>query len=471
MKLRPGALWLCCPLALSILGSPTSRAADAPATDPARPAAISTEEVPTLPPEIFARLHQYQNMRAAQFLGWAPDGRGLLIATRFGNSSQLHRVYEPGGRREQLTFFEEPATGRFIPHAEDNAVLVSMSQGGSENFQISLLDHAGYHAEQLTDGKSRNELGPIRRDGSQMIVHSNRRNGRDTDLYVADCRLAHSMQMLLETKNEFWVAQDWSPDGKSLLVVREVSINESYPGLVDIAAKRLKPLPLPGKGKAAIGQMAFAPDGRTAYVTTDAEGEFLELMALDLQTQKYRPLARDIPWDATNLEVEPHSGLVAFAVNADGASELYLLEGTKRRRLEIPLGIVDHLDFSPDGKRLGFSLSRPDAPADAYSLDLVGGRVTRWTYSETGGIDPAGFVRPERIQFTSFDGRQIPAYIFRPRGTTAADPAPVLVSIHGGPESQYRPDFSPLVQYYVNELHLAMVYPNVRGSAGYGKTY
>jgi dipeptidyl aminopeptidase/acylaminoacyl peptidase len=162
---------------------------------------------------------------------------------------------------------------------------------------------------------------------------------------------------------------------------------------------------------------------------------------------------------------------VAFAVNEDGASRVYLLNGDKRKQLDIPLGTVDNLDFSPDGSHLGFTLSRPDAPADAYSGRLADGRLQRWTFSETGGLNHELFVTPERVQFPSFDDRSIPAYIFRPRSASSEKPAAVLVSIHGGPESQYRPDFSPLVQYYVNELGLAVVHPNVRGSAGYGKTY
>jgi dipeptidyl aminopeptidase/acylaminoacyl peptidase len=173
----------------------------------------------------------------------------------------------------------------------------------------------------------------------------------------------------------------------------------------------------------------------------------------------------------THVEVEPASGQVAFAVNEDGASRVYLLDGDKRKQLEIPLGTVDNLDFSPDGSHLGFTLSRPDAPADAYSVRLADGRLQRWTFSETGGLNPELFVTPERVQFPSFDDRSIPAYIFRPRNASSEKPAAVLISIHGGPESQYRPDFSPLVQYYVNELGLAVVHPNVRGSAGYGKTY
>jgi dipeptidyl aminopeptidase/acylaminoacyl peptidase len=173
----------------------------------------------------------------------------------------------------------------------------------------------------------------------------------------------------------------------------------------------------------------------------------------------------------THIEVESKSGTVAFVVNEDGASRLYLIADGKRRSLDVPLGTIDQLDFSPDGEQLGFTLSRPDAPADAYSISLGEGKLTRWTFSETGGVDPASFVEPTRVKFPTFDGREIPAYYFRPRGASAEKPAAVLVVIHGGPESQYRPDFSPVVQYYVNELGLAVVQPNVRGSAGYGKTY
>ncbi len=326
--------------------------------DPRRPPAITTEGVPVVPEAIFARLQQYQNMRAAMFQGWSPDGRGILISTRFGNAAQLHRVYNPGGRREQITFFDEPAIGRFIPQAADGACLATISQGGSENFQIYLLDRAAYRTVRLTDGKSRNELGPVREDGTQMIVHSNRRNGRDTDLYLADCRTSGSEQMLLETKGQFWVAHDWSPDGRQLLLVREVSINESYPATFDIQTKQLQPIGLPAPGKSAVGQMAFAADGRSCYLTSDCNGEFLELMRLDLATRKYQSLSHDITWDVTHVEVEPTSGQVAFVVNEDGASRVYLLNGDKRKQLDIPLGTVDNLDFSPDGSQLGFTLSR-----------------------------------------------------------------------------------------------------------------
>jgi dipeptidyl aminopeptidase/acylaminoacyl peptidase len=148
-----------------------------------------------------------------------------------------------------------------------------------------------------------------------------------------------------------------------------------------------------------------------------------------------------------------------------------LLEGDTPRALPLPLGIVSSIEFSPDGKQLGFTLSRPDAPADTYSLSLADEKLTRWTFSEVGGLNPDSFIAPQRIQFKSFDERTIPAYYFKPRAASSDNKAPVVISIHGGPESQYQPYFSGTSQYYVNDLGFAVIAPNVRGSAGYGKTY
>ncbi|MDC0175715.1 prolyl oligopeptidase family serine peptidase, partial [Planctomycetaceae bacterium] len=424
------------------------------------------------PPELVERLRRYQNVRSAVFSGWSPDGQGMLVRTRFGNTGQLHRVGVPGGRRHQLTFFDEPASGRYLPGEHDGALMLTMSRGGDENYQVYVMGtHETGQVQRLSDGKSRNVLGPIRSDGLFAIVHSTQRNGRDTDLYIADPHRPGEMTLLLETSGEYWRAMDWTRDGSTLLINHYVSINETYPAVLDVATGQKTRIPIPGTRPAAHGAMAFAPDGRSAYIATDTNGEFRQLARVDLKTMTYDFLTKKLPWNVTDVTVEPGLGMVAFSTNEDGASGLYLLVGRSYRRYDLPLGLVSGLEFSPDGTQLGFTLSRPDSPSDAWSMRLPDGKLTRWTHSEVGGLDEDSFVVPDRIRYKTFDGRQIPAYVFRPAGASKQAPAPVLIHIHGGPESQYRPRFSSLDQFYLNELGLAVIRPNVRGSAGYGKTY
>ena len=460
-------------LAGSVTCSVTGQAQErSESRDPRKPAAITATGVPLVPPELVERLRRYQNVRSAVFSGWSPDGQGMLVRTRFGNTDQLHRVGVAGGRRHQLTFFDEPASGRYLPGEHDGALMLTMSRGGDENYQVYVMGtHETGQVQRLSDGKSRNVLGPIRSDGLFAIVHSTQRNGRDTDLYIADPHRPGEMTLLLETSGEYWRAMDWTRDGSTLLINHYVSINETYPALLDVATGQKTRIPIPGTRPAAHGAMAFAPDGRSAYIATDTNGEFRQLARVDLKTMTYDFLTEKLPWNVTDVTVEPGLGMVAFSTNEDGASGLYLLVGRSYRRYDLPLGLVSGLEFSPDGTQLGFTLSRPDSPSDAWSMRLPDGKLTRWTHSEVGGLDEDSFVVPDRIRYKTFDGRQIPAYVFRPTGASKQAPAPVLIHIHGGPESQYRPRFSSLDQFYLNELGLAVIRPNVRGSAGYGKTY
>jgi dipeptidyl aminopeptidase/acylaminoacyl peptidase len=449
------------PLATSC-GAPAPAPQAPPAVGPKAtgvPTAISTEGIPPVPEEITRRLAQYHAARSAAFQDFGPEG-SVLIATRFAETVQLHLVPFPGGRREQITFTEEPVSGgMFVPGTGD--VLYTQARGGDENYQVYRLDRKQGRSTLLTDGKSRNSLGPISRSGDRIVLSSNRRNGKDTDLTVLDLKTG-AASPLMEVKGEFWYAQDWSPDDSKLLLVRLVSVNESYPFVLDLKTKERTALPALGAAKSAVGSMRFLSDGRIA-LASDAQGEFRQLAILDPAVSK--PQWKATSWDVTDIEVSD-GGRAAYVLNEDGASRLLLLNPDSA--VELPVGIVSGMKFSPDGKRLGFTLSRPDAPGDAYTYEIAEKKLVRWTYSETGGLDESKFVTPTRFTYKSFDQREIPAYAYRPRG---AKKSPVVISIHGGPEGQSQPFFSPLTQYWVNELGLAVLVPNVRGSTGYGKTY
>lgn len=361
--------------------------------DTHRPQAIVTEGVPQIPDQLWNRLRQYRNLRSAGFRGWAPDGNGILIQTRFGNTSQLHRVYEPGGRRKQVTFFDEPANGRFLPGADDGTLLLTMATGGNEKYQVLVTDPDDGTASLLTDGTSRNLLGPVRHDGLFALVSSNQRNGKDTDIYIADPHQPGDMTMILETDGEYWVPESWSRDGSKVLIRHYVSINECYAAVLEVASGEKTPIPSPNGGKTAFGDLRFSNDGNFAYVACDADSEFRQLARVDLSTMKFSWLSQQIPWDVESIVIAPPGGwlpteqMVAFTVNEDGASGLYLMLGEEITRLKVPMGIISSLKFSPEGTQLGFTLSRPNAPADVYSLSLVEDNLTRWTFSETGGLD------------------------------------------------------------------------------------
>ncbi|MBN2291933.1 MAG: S9 family peptidase, partial [Pirellulales bacterium] len=273
--------------------------------------------------------------------------------------------------------------------------------------------------------------------------------------------------------DEYWYASHWSNDSKQLLMWRRVSALESYPAVFDFSTNKLTMLPTATKDPAFYTNLLFSPDGREVYMTTDAFSEFHELVAFNRETGKYTRLTADIPWDVDETTIDRKSGSIAFTVNQEGTSRLFVREhGGTRRELPLPAQcIVSDARFSVDGKKLGFTLHSPTAPRDVFSVDLKSGELTRWTHSVTGGLNPNSFVEPTLVSYPSFDGRKISAFLYRPPQAGPKNPVPTIIMIHGGPASQYRPVFSSRIQYYVGQLGCAVICPNVRGSSGYGKTF
>lgn len=446
--------------------------------DPARPAAIETTSVPKVPQEILKQLASYQSIRGVGFAGWSPTNDGMLIRTRFANTAQLHRVYMPGGRREQITFDKEPVKGRFIKHATDGVMLLSKSDGGNEQFQVLSFNPKTHSIQRLTNGKSRNSATVTSPDGKQVIIHSTMRNGRDSDMYISDARNGGTMELLFSTNQELWYTADWSSDGTKLLMGQHVSANESYLGLFDLKTKKHTKIVLPGStgdkavdGKISSKPVGFTLDVKAFYLTSDLNSEFSRLGRYDIETKKLTWLSGDIDWNVEDVAIHKETGRVAFVVNEDGSSKLYVLEEDKPRMVDLPMAIINGLEFSPDGKTLGLTLSPPNGTSDAYSIDFKTGKLTRWTFSELGGLNTDEFILPTRIHYKSFDSREIAAFYYKPQKASKKNPAPVFIKVHGGPESQTRPYFSREAQFLCGKLGVAYIAPNVRGSKGYGKTF
>ena len=432
-----------------------------------------SENLPEIPAELIDGLNQYQTARGAGFAGWTTGGC-MLVSTRFAETAQVHRVCQPMGMREQLTFYKEPVAGITAAPAKaaNQGFVFAKDKGGDEFSQLFWFDYTTRASTLLTDGKrSQNGGTVLSDDGGLMAYTSTARNGKDRDVWLRDVKTGETR--LLLAAGGSWSALDLSPDGKTLLVAEYRSINDSRPGEVDVATGKLTLFPVDG-GTAAFGGFEYARNGKGLYFVSDENTEFRHLRHHDPVSGKTTVISKHIPWDVENFTQNDDGSRIAFVSNEDGISVLHVLDTADYRELRLPalpIGVVGGIEFSPDGGRLALSINTATSPTDVYVVDIAGNRLTRWTQSEVGGLDTSKFATPTLVRFKSFDGRSIPAFYYRPLGLKADEKVPVLINIHGGPEGQAQPTFSPSIQYQLRELKVAVLVPNVRGSSGYGKTY
>src|SRR5712664_3154110 len=419
---------------------------------------LVAEGLPPVPAAIAAAARPYSEFRAAGFWGWHPTRREMIIGTRFGDAPQLHRVRSPGGDRAQLTFFPDPISGASYQPTDGRYIVFTKDVGGAEFFQKYRYDVATGDIALLTDGKSRNVGGAWSHQGDRYAYMSTRRTGRDLDLWVVDPSNPASDHMVLALQGGGYGPLDWSPDDRTILLGQSVSVNESYLWLVDAASGQKTLLaPQPGSESVAFGEAKFSRDGKGVFLSTDRGSEFQRLAYLDLATKAYRFLTTAIPWDVDEFDLSPDGRWIACVADEDGVGVLHVINaatGAERRLPKLPSGLVSDVRWRKTGAELGFTRSSARAPADAYSLDLASGTVTRWTESETAGLSLSDFAEAELVHWPSFDGRAISGFPYKPPARFAGR-RPVIVNIHGGPEGQSRPGFLGRNNYYVNELGVA----------------
>jgi len=434
------------------------------------------EDIPAIPNSIKEDLSKFQNVRSAAFRGFNNQNEGLFISTRFGNVSQLHLVKSPGAARNQITYFQEPI-GSVAIHPTQSSIAFTMDRGGSEYSQIYLLDTKSASTQMLTDGVSRNG-GPLwSNSGDRIAFQSTKRNGSSNDVWVMSIDDPQNTKLILESPDgSWWGAVDWTENDDKVLIQNYISIANSKAYIVDLNTQK-KTLLLGKKDAPSVNSaLAFDKDDKGIFFITNQYGEFNQLAYYNIATSEVTVISKEISWDVDGFSISEDSKKAAFVVNENGYSSLYLLNPKSfafKKVTTLPIGLIGSMQFSKDNRSLGLTLNTYQSPSDTYVLDLQYsslryGKLTRWTYSEVGGLDTSKFVEPELIHYESFDGRKIPAFIYSKK---TESPQPVIISIHGGPEGQARPSFSSTYQLWMANLGAAVITPNVRGSDGYGKEY
>ncbi|QFT53133.1 alpha/beta fold hydrolase [Microbulbifer sp. THAF38] len=444
---------------------------------------LQLQDIPPIPANLVEELDRYQNVRSASFRGWDMEGSGMYISTRFGEVDQLHKVERPGGTRRQLTFFDEPI-GEVLTRPQHRQLAYTMDAGGNEYAQVFLFDSASGKSKMLSDGESRNGVILWNKQGSALAYQSTRRDGRANDIWLTtfDGGKDEDRLILKSEDGSWWGPTDFSQSGSQLLVLQYVSSTRSKVHLLELDSGEITLLSGDDEKDSRNFPAGFSYDDRSIYLVSDKNGEFTQLIRKDLASGNEKVITADIPWDISSFVLSEDGRRGAFVANENGMSALYLYNPRNDRYRKVdslPIGVIGATEFNPSGDRLALSLNTPKTPTDTFVLELgrqplSSGDLTRWTFSEVGGLDTEQFIEPELVHYPTFDQvngepRKIPAFVYKPRDIKS--PVPVIISIHGGPEAQYRPLFSSKYQLWLKKLGAAVIAPNVRGSAGYGKSY
>ncbi len=443
------------------------------------PASLVLDGVPPIPAAIAAKTAPYGEFRPSTFLDWHPDRREILVRQRHGNAEQLHRVAGPGLAAEPLTEHADPvAAARHAPGGD--AILFTRGAGGDEVYRIHRLDPAARAPEPLSPAERRAGAPEWSHDGTRIVfttVPIDRTGGpreASTTVHLADPGKPESARVLAELPGGGWRDFAFSPDDRRLAFVEHVSAEESRVWLMEIATGKRRLL-APGRkgGKVHYASPQFSSDGKALYLVSDRGSAFRHVARMDVATGREQALATNLKFDVEAIALSAAAGRLAFVTNEEGSHVLRFLDLATRKETPRPAlvpGVISTLRWRRDGSEIAFTHASSRSPGDVFSYDPKANRVTRWTNGNSPALNAATFVEPRTIRWKSFDGREITGLYYHPPSRFEGV-RPVVVVVHGGPAAQARAGFIGRNNYLVNELGIALVYPNVRGSSGFGKGF
>jgi protease II len=435
---------------------------------------LITENILDIPKELVSQVKKYAEARSATVADIHPNSNEVIINTRFGNTSQLHRVVQSLGARTQITFFDEPISNATYEPTKGEYLIYSKDIGGNEFGQLFKLNLKTLQSILLTDGGRSQNGGVIwQNDGKGFYYSSTKRNGGDRDIYFMDPNNPKSDKLILQVKGGGWGIEDILSDNKQLLVGEYVSATESHIWLLDVASGKLSEV-TDRKTKGIVQSDAlFSDKSNEIWYITDKENEFGRLATLNLDTKKATFHTAATPWNVENYTISDDKKTIAFVTNEAGINKMYILNTTDKKYLPVknmPIGLISGVTFTKNNQSVFFSQSTSESSSDVYKLDLKTNKITQWTESELGELQKSDMSKPKFIEWQSFDKLKISGFYY-PVSPKFTGKRPVVINIHGGPEGQSLASFLGANNYYTNEMGVAIIFPNVRGSSGFGKTF
>ncbi|HEY0072307.1 MAG TPA: S9 family peptidase [Chloroflexia bacterium] len=432
---------------------------------------------------------QYAATAGSNDLSFSPDGQWVAYTNdRTGMPNLWKQPVHPcpGGSPQmpvQLTASTDRKVVRAIWSADGRRILTLADYNGTERLQIcEVPPDEGWLYPVTNEPNVSHEIGlanvafpdhgePFSPDCTQIAYACDARDPADFDVVVRDLLTGETRTVFAEGNRNY--AASWSPDGRYLLVVRMSQMSDHDLFLCDLQTGEHRHV-TPHEGSMANIPGPWHPGGSGFYILTDRDREFRGLAFYRLKDDSLHWL--DAPdHDVAEVAISPDGRHLAWTVNEDGYTRLCLRDlttGDTRDFCALPRGFYFCLRFSTTEPILGLYVASPTGPANLYMLNFDTGETWQLTRNFMGGIPVGEMVEPEVVRFPTFDGRTVPAYLYKPRGATPGERVPVIVSVHGGPESQELPVYlyKGMYQYLLNR-GIGVLAPNIRGSAGYGKSY
>jgi dipeptidyl aminopeptidase/acylaminoacyl peptidase len=447
---------------------------------------LRADGIPSIPASIVKQVGAYTEFRGYGFVDWHPTRREMLVRHRSAgaNVAHIHLLREPGGKLETLLDFPDPVGAAAFEPREGKYLVYTRDAGGNEAARVFRFD-PGTRTSTLVSDPDRRSSFLWNRAGDAVLLSAvpldrtaadGKRDAISTTLTLLDPLKPDSKRTVAELPGTGWSGYRFTPDDQWLWMVRYVSATNTSVWRLNLASgEREQVLPAPGADtRAAYFGFEFSADGKRVFLTTDARSEFRQLAEYDIGSKSLRILSEATPWDAESLAMSEDGTRLWVVFNVNGRDETRLFDadgGKELVRPALPGGQIGSLEWHRKFARdIAFSLNGPQSPGDVWSYDVQAQKLTRWTTAFTEGVDPARFGDAQIITWKSFDGREISGILTLPPPRFAGK-RPVLIAIHGGPEAQATVNFNGRWNYLINELGIALLEPNVRGSSGFGKTF
>ena len=437
------------------------------------PEGIETQGIPKIPSSLANQLKRYTGAYGLPLAGWHPDKRELWVKG-ISSATWVSRIESSEAAQKPWLYLRFGGIYDIYFQPQAKYLIYNRDTDGDESFQMYLYNIENHSSTRLSEYKSRNTEFVWSNSGENVVYSFSPAKGQGVNLSLINPFDPKSNRLLVESTGNYLKAYDWSPDDKEVVFCEFISNTQSKLWLVNVATseKRLL-LGKTEKESGYFGGPRFSKDGKGIYLITDWDSDVRYLAYLNLADAKLRNLTVETKWDVDEFRLSPDGKTIAFVINEDGVSRPYLLDtgsGQRKAVASLPVGIISGLIWHNNSTDLAFNYKSPRTPNDVYSFNTATMKNERWSKSVSDVVDTEKLSQPELVRWKSFDGRTISGFIYRPPATFTGK-RPVIIDIHGGPEEQYRPEYGYDDNYFMSELGVVKIYPNVRGSSGFGKAF